>query len=490
MPRQFGLAILLNGWLSPLMANFAWFANPLFMLSAHRIWRGKSAVGLSLLTALVAADSFRVDTMPMNAAGHTSTIYGLGWGWFVWLSAVLVLVAAAGTQRFEQRVFSGNSGNLVGYTRHLGFLLLSVFAASITYLAVTDRSQANGSERARLAHVTFKIGPVCSVPEPTAQQRFGETPRSVEVLSQNVKGENYPYDLALALLKWGLPVVKVGPRDYSYVADGDRVLLTSVPSIAPVAGRLTVQSMFREGKVEQRSIEISRANDDQLMFSQTWRPEKRGNSVYCPDFSTYPKPDEEPRKVISEVLGLNWSTEVADEKLTDHVAGGRDAKGSVVERGRLSPTTRTMLPPLPEPTTWDLRLVDDLVGRKVHGCPPDVALGGGVGDELMRGSLRTAFSIGDRAYYLESRGRHKLICRGDAVYLHAGGASRDGFYLNVEKRMLSDFRQVWSTRVEVADPILGASSDQFSVISVDDDSGAISVLLANLTNGQAVQSLS
>jgi hypothetical protein len=468
------------------MFNFAWFANPLFLLSSYRVLQGKSAVGLSFATALVAADSFRVDTMPMNAAGHTSTIYGFGWGWFAWFAALLILISAAGTQRSEQDAGSATAANLVRHTRLLGFVLLSVFVCSIAYLAVADRIRASGSERARLAHATFKIGPVCAATEPTAQQRFGDVSGSIEVLSQNARAESYPHDLALALLKWGLPVVKVGPRDYSYVAAGDRVLLTSVPSIAPVVGRLAVQSISGQGKVEHRKIEITRASDGHLMFSQTWRPELRGNQVYCPDFSMYPKTGEEPRKAISEVLGLNWSTEIPDEKF-DHVANGRDVKGSVVERGWLSPTTRTMHPHLPEATTWDIRRVDDLVGRRVHGCPPDVALGGGNRDELMRGPLRTAISIGDRAYYVQLRHRHMLICRGDAVYLHAGGASRDGFYLHVEKRMLSDFRQVWSTRLEVADPILSASSDQFSVISVDDDSGAINVLLANLTNGQAVR---
>jgi hypothetical protein len=469
------------------MANFAWFANPLFLLSAYRVWQGKPAIALSFATAFVAADSFRVNTMPLNAAGHTSTIYGLGWGWFVWFSALLILISAAGTQRSEQRISSGNTENLVRYLRLLGFVLLGAFVACVAYLALTDRNQANESEKARLAHATFKIGPVCAAPEPTAQQRFGDVSGSIEVLSRSTRADSYPYDLALALLKWGLPVVKVGLRDYSYMAAGDRMLLTSVPSSAPVAGRLTVQLMSGKGQVEQRKLELLRTGDDQLMFSQTWRSEQRGNQVYCPDFSTYPKTGEEPRKVISDVLGLNWSTELPNERLADDGAGGRGVKGAVVERGWLSPTTRTILPRLPTATTWDLRLVDDLVGRKIHGCPPSVALGDGVAEETMRRGVLTAISVGERTYYLEGRDRHKLTCRGDVVYLHAAGASSDGFYLRIEKRTLSDFRQVWSTRVEVFDPILNASSDQFSVISVDDDTGKVGVVLANLTNGQAVR---
>jgi hypothetical protein len=58
--RMTGAEILALGWLSPLIGNFAWFANALFLWSLLRLGFGKPAVGLALLSTLLSLDAFRL----------------------------------------------------------------------------------------------------------------------------------------------------------------------------------------------------------------------------------------------------------------------------------------------------------------------------------------------------------------------------------------------------------------------------------------------
>ncbi len=237
-----GIEILAMGWLGLLMLNFAWLANPIFLLILSRISARKKSVGMAAICILLAFDTVRLSRMLLNEGGGASSVYGYGWGAILWFAAMCLGLAAAGTLEMERESevdASGVHGNASPNSIAARFVGLALGVLVITVTGVLfywDRSHANQAELLRLNGLAFKRGEVCAAPEPKAQYQIDISNGVVEVIVENGALSAYPFNGPKQLLAWGLPRVRFDDRDYYLEQlDGNQSTVSDAPSAAPVA---------------------------------------------------------------------------------------------------------------------------------------------------------------------------------------------------------------------------------------------------------------
>jgi len=485
--RMTGVGILALGWLSPLIGNFAWFANPLFLWSLLRLRFGKPAVGLALLSVLLSLDAFRFSKYLLNEGGGSTPVYGYGWGFVLWLAALLVLLAAAGTRQIETRLEANSEENIDEWLRPMGFALCITMLITAGYLAIQDRTHANGIERERLSGLAFKRGPVCRAAEPSVQQPMGRNSGPVEVkFSEGAySGIEYPFNRPTDLLEWGIPIVRFAGRDYSYASAGDGKVLTSVPASTPPAGVLAVAVSVVEGR-QQIGAKLVEQYSERTVFDQVWRQEAQGVR-YCPDYSIFPKEGEQPRKLMSEAL----SVQSPPSGVQGQVARPREPADNRVNAVILS---NTVGPGLAESSNQQPARSVEGQGNVAsarrpwmgnRNCPSHVGWDGwGAAGSPVSVNTGVPFMVGDRAFYPGYRDSFKALCEGDHAYLFFGVVRGDKYYLTIEKRMLSDFRQVWSGIVVIQDQFLATGNDVLQVDKVDEGADGLTISLTKEQTGR------
>lgn len=89
------LSLLATGWMGFFYGQFSWLANPAYV-AAFIARRAEPPFSLSLaIVALLLALSFLFNrTIVVNEGGLSDVITGVGWGYFLWVTAMLVLVLA------------------------------------------------------------------------------------------------------------------------------------------------------------------------------------------------------------------------------------------------------------------------------------------------------------------------------------------------------------------------------------------------------------
>jgi len=478
--RITGSAILASGWQSPLVGNFAWFANALFLWSLFRLQSGKPAVGLALLSTLLSLDAFRFSRYPLNEAGGSTPVYGYGWGFVLWLAALFVLVAAAGTRQIETRLEANDYEDSSEWLRPMGYALCITMLIAAAYLAVGDRRHANGAERERLSGLAFKRGPVCNAVEPHVQQPLGLNSGPLEVkLSEGVYAlSSYPFNQPTALLQWGVPVVRVAGRDYSYIPAGDDKILTSIPASTPAAGVLAVAASDVEGRRQIGAKLIEQATE-RTVFDQVWRDEAQG-ARYCPDYSTFPREGEQPRKLMSEALALQSPPAGVQGQLA------RPRERANNNRATAVIVSNTAGPELREQSNQYAagnadRLGTDAGARRPwmgnRNCPNNVGWDGWGSESPVRLDTGWPFMVGDRAFYPGAYGYegYNALCAGDHAYLFTGTASGGKYHLYLERRNLADFRRAWSGVVVIEGQGLAVRDNAMKVDSVDEGTEGLTI---------------
>ena len=299
--KVYGAEVLATGWLALLGLHVAWFANPLFLLSAVRLLLGKSAVTLSILAAVASLDTVRFKTYLLDEGGATTQVYGYGWGAVLWFLSLAVTLAAAGTRQVELNRAAGSDSKAGEWLRPLGFTTLLVVVLLAGYLAISDRLKANPREQQRLANLAFKRESVCKVEDMTLGNSIPKLQGPLELqIDSAYSSLAYPLDSPTELLKWGVPAVRVGQRDYFFEQTTAGAVLASLPAsgIAPATLRIHLSS-------NPLAI-VATLTDNvakRLVFERTWRSEGSG-SHFCPDYSMSGKTDVEPGKLVVAALGL------------------------------------------------------------------------------------------------------------------------------------------------------------------------------------------
>ena len=447
-----GIEILATGWLSPLAGNFAWYANPLFLWSIYCLLRGRPALGPTVLAILLSLDTLRFSRYPLDEGGGATLVYGYGWGAVLWLAALGVLASATGTHQIETRLAAGSAKASGEWLRPTGFAWCLLVFVAAAYLAAHDRRHANTAELERLSGLAFKRYPVCGAEDPVVAQPLMNFAGTLEVTlpeASRLSGAS-PFDRPTALLAWGVPVVRVAGRDYSYASAGTSKVLTSVPASSPPAATLAVTVSDIDGS---RKIGATLIDEKakRTVFDRGWQMMIGGR--YCPDYSTYPDENQQPRKLLAAALGMQGPPPGSaapivrqryptDNTVTGVIVGRIDPLRSA-ERSDSRPAHSRVSPLPPE----------NLLRPWNRNCPAAVGwdAAGSVASPV-RPDTGAPFMVGERAFYHpQRRNDYYVLCAGEHAYLYSGFHRERGYELAIEKRRLSDFGVAWSGTVVIND---------------------------------------
>lgn len=299
--------ILTTGWFAVLGGNFAWLANPLFFWITVRIFFRQKCTGLSWIALVLALSTFLYRVFP--ALGATLGLYGYGWGVVIWLLSFSLLIAAAGAVEAEEKTSELKTSGRVypQYTREcsllVGLMLFVVLGVGGVYLSRVDKQLANDDERKLLQDVAFKRGKVCTAAAPKANKSIAIPTGPVEIVIENKELDAYPIDKPEDLLKWGLPKVRFGNRDYYYESNESGRKVMWVPADSAPAMQLFIKHIKVEGK-SQITLKLTVVEGGLVVFDQTWLEEIRGTLGFCPSYNISPREEDQPRKLILEALRI------------------------------------------------------------------------------------------------------------------------------------------------------------------------------------------
>ncbi|MFJ4144825.1 hypothetical protein [Pseudomonas sp. NPDC089734] len=142
-----GWLALYMGWAGIGIFQFAWFANPFFLISLIRLQISRSAVELAVIALLLSLNTF---TFPAHVFG----VYGYGWGMILWFLAIALMVAAAGA--FEIKNGKETGVDKGGWLRPVGIGLAMLIASITISLSIHDHMNANSEDKKRLVNIAIK----------------------------------------------------------------------------------------------------------------------------------------------------------------------------------------------------------------------------------------------------------------------------------------------------------------------------------------------
>lgn len=470
-----GAEILAIGWLGPLLLNFAWIANPLFLWALIRIRAGKPAAGTAIFALLLSLDTLRFANYLLNEGGGSSAIYGYGWGTVLWFASICILLCAAGTRAIEIRIEKNAPESSEEWCRPVGAILFAAIAAWGAYFAIHDRRIANSFERERLAGIAFKRGAVCRADSHVALQPLQDATGPLE-LKLKPGSYAYPFNEPIKLLKWGIPVVRFEERDYSYTKTPNGWVLKSVPASTPAAAVLNIDTEINYNRQDIIATLVE-VTSGRIVFKQDWRNEKSG-ARYCPDFSSFPKADEQPRASLIEAfrspapLPESEFNEPSWPEPKNYTVDATVVSQSKLPQAELEPaivTGQSIAQRLsfekngncPVGTGWDFKLNPEQSGLS------------GVGQ---------AFMVGDTGFLPYLGYYDRAICQENFAYLYFGTLNRDKYFLNIEKRSLSDFRRIWRGRIVIGNNLL-ANGESLQVKSFEEKADSVLIRVVNKAAG-------
>ncbi|WP_037585185.1 hypothetical protein [Stenoxybacter acetivorans] len=462
-----GLAILLMGWFSLLMGNFAWLANIFFFYCIKRLFSKKVPTNAAVITVLLSLDTFRITRYLANGVGSYATIYGYGLGVVFWFLSICLMFVAVGVQQSEnnkplQKNTRGIKKTFSGFLC-LGLCLLFIMIGTTIYFAVHDRLIANPEEKQRLSHVAFKRGKVCSaritVPQPI-QNISGPIKL---VLGENLTMARYPFAQIKDLLSYGIQSIRVDGRDFTYDANSPSGGLVSVPSVGKAAAFLYVTERPKDGI----TVRLVEAETRRTVFEQTWKNVNDGSGTYCPDYDTFSRADEQPRLILTQALGLDGIQNTAQQKQENKYS---EIEGVIVKRTQGMPIGR--------------------LENNIH-CPDDIGWGRIPYDSKID-TDGNPFQVRDKAYYLGRSydGIQRAVCEGEFVYIYQVYEKpyKEGQYIfNIHKRSLGDFKQMWQRRMTVSNISPAIHEIDLIIQSINSTADGAMLELIDANSGEMMQ---
>lgn len=459
------------GWLSPLVFNFAWFANVFYMYGVLSIVKGKLVRISPILAVVLSLDTFRYSQHLLNEGGATTPVYGYGWGAFIWLISIYLLLIAAGTRQAESATSNRSHFKAQGM-RVLGIVLIAITAIGTVSLSLNDKANANKEELTRLSEVAFKRGDVCSVEPPSMIEPIKEFSGPLEIrISENSLHANYPFIQIKTLLSWGIPSIRINKQDY-YL---NKNKLISSPSSGGAQALLEVIEIYGES-IQARLTEV-KAN--RIVFDFTWKRQDYpvNTNIYCPGYSSFPQLDELPRSLLVKALDI-MKTKIDEESTANvRIKKNRIVNGVIVNRAS-GGLTRKMRDELWKKTATDK-------SNQYHhifniNCPDNIGWDGTGYDA----STNTGwpYKIDGDVYYLGTRTTYRSTCEEDAVYIYSMHPTRNDYRINIKKRSKIGFVDVWAGII-IVKGITTSNKHAFYIESVKDNEERALVELVDNKNG-------
>lgn len=289
-----GFVILLIGWLSPIVLNFAWYANIFFGYAVLKLVTNEKNPAPSksaFFAGLLSFDTFRITQKPRGFDEGIDPFYGYGWGAVLWFIAIFLSLAAVGIRQQETRK-APQIANEDEWLRLLGFFLVVLTLGTSSYFFIQDRKEeiVNSTELKRLSSAVFKRGTVCRASDPVVKQPIRNFSGVLEVNEKDFSR----YKIQ-ELLDWGIPVVRHAGIDYSINDKYNSLLFVSATG-SPTA---ILEESYTATEIHAKLVEV---RTNRIVFNQTWQLEKedgRGEGYYCPEFNS-----ENPKSLLLQALSL------------------------------------------------------------------------------------------------------------------------------------------------------------------------------------------
>ena len=487
-----GAVILMMGWLAAFGLNFAWFANIFLLYVYVKLHSSRKPIVAVSITVLLALMTFLFNEVPEGVA--TSPVLGYGMGamlWFlsIWVMTIAVVVTPPNT--ISQRKTENAPLKLLASTV-IGIALPIVCVALI---AQYGRYVANPVERVRLQSVAIKRGSVCSEEVLLASDPIThlEGPLEIRIHGAYSDGQ-YPFGDAKQLIEWGIPTVRMGSTDFSYEFVDDNALITSVDGSGPPAVVIDVTTLRNTSAsdVENRTrrggdsgsdiginIRMVETSSDRVVFDQDWRHDTGpGRRYKCPDYSSFPGVDQEPRRVVMQALGLSGDQgyDVTSQILDREGGWIQQISLNVTER-RLGGITREMKNALWKesngvgfPPRW----------YYFENCPDNIVQSADRETVLQFSGLDLKRE--GKSYYLDKSPREsKVVCDDSHIYTYVGKQIRDGYEISIRQRNLDDFRVNWTANLLLENSVEELGDNALGISRMSYENGELMVETTNPT---------
>ena len=488
-----GAAILMLGWLAAFVANFAWFANVFLIYIYVKLHSSRKPVVAVTITVLLALMTFLFNEVPLDEGGGASPVLGYGMGamlWFlsIWVMAIAVFVKLPNDisqRKSENAPLKLLAGTVIG---------IALPIVCVALIALNGRYVANPVERVRLQSVVVKRGSVCSEEVFLASDPIThlEGPLEIRIHGPYSDGK-YPLGDVKQLLRWGIPTVRMGSTDFSYEFTDDNALITSVDGLELPAAVIDVTTLrntsasdvgnrtIRGGDSGSEigiNIRMVETSSDRIIFEQDWRYDTGLARHYkCPDYSSFPGADQEPRRVVMQALGLS-SVQGYDEDPQI-----LDRQGEWIQRVTLNVTARRF-----GGITREMKIAQWKESNGV-GFPPSWYFFNNCPDNIEQVAVRDAVvPLGGldlkregKSYYLDKSPREsQVVCDDGNIYTYVGQQNRDVYEISIRQRSLDDFRINWTANL-----LLENSGEELrdNALSISKLSYEAEKLLMEITNG-------
>ena len=440
-----GLEILFTGWLSPLVFNFAWFANIFFLYGVFGILSGRRPFKASAVAAFLSLDTFRFSQFLLNEGGSTTPVYGYGWGAVLWFVSIFLLLTAAGTKELETKERRLEEPH--EFLRGIGIALVVVTLAAAAYFAVSDRSKANATERERLSGLAFKRGKVCSVADPVPSRTL-ELQGPLELVMSS--SPPWPFVSALALLEWGFPMIRESNLDYSLIPGKNFEAIRVTSAVGKASARLDASVNDKAGA---RLIRLTAEDGKATLFEQAWNIDP--STSFCPDYNSFPSRTQQPRQVLESAL-LPKPNSARLERVTDY---GAEKHPGIHQWGVQSH----------EPFQIQARL-----NIENYNCPTGVGYNG-IKPPNSGKELELPFSMADAYYYAGKSNFQHAIC---AEHLYIYSFRKNSSVLVISRRDSNSFAEEWTAFIDTR------TSDEVSrlrIVGIKEDDKSPQIDLVNDT---------
>ena len=419
--------------------------------------------------------TFHLDKLPLNAGGAESAIYGYGWGVVFWLLSFCLILSAVGARRRESDQLIELFG-IRDILQPIGFILAFTLLGTVSYLSIEDRKLANLYETPRLSGITFKREKVCSTPEPTTNHPIEKFTGPLEIILEN-NASAYPFTQIKELLAWGIPIVRINNSDYSYAQNG---LISSITAVGKPAATLHV-TKSQKGSISTKLLEIS---TDRIVFNETWERENQSqlnHYYYCPDYHSFPKLDEQPRKMISQALNLIGTNKSEHTDL--HYLTSNSIEGAIIEKSNDGLTREMKIAQWKEMNPD--KKISSMPSLSNTNCPIDIGWKN-ANHASHPVDLGRPFLVKDRSYYLSSQRDYNATCDSDSAYIYLGFRVERGnkYRLIIQKRNLQNFQQIWAIKVNISDLEHVTRDDVLKIESVKNVEDTLILELVNDDTGQ------
>jgi hypothetical protein len=430
-----GWAVLLFGWLGPVNElNVAWFANLFFLYVYFKVALGKPAFWSILIMLPLSFDSFRFRHIP-SPGGSGSTVTGYGWGFLLWFLAIFILVIANGFVESDRK--NEYRDAFRRWMKKAAICLVIVEVTIIPFYLVHDHLRGNAEEKARLSRDVkngrvFRFGSVCTEPVPSRASPLIVKKGPVVVRFAYPAEQSWsfyaPFYGVDELLSWGIPSIRAGARDFFHQRVGNEVILVSRPATGETVANILVDHI-------EQTITLQDGSGNNL-DKQAFRMR---NGKYCPSYHIHPSPDYNPRKWITQALGVSA---VKHEKSEENPAAMEVVQDETIDFSSL---------PTPE-----IALSEEKRSFN-QNCPANVGIVDTEKLERWRQHYpaptdsRNFFRIDALEFELKFSFRDPVFigasCAPDHVYLLA---QKEGT-MEMEKHALPSFERIWGARYSLQD---------------------------------------